>query len=965
MQAAPRLRQPSLQILDMPVEAVRTPSNSATRINNRTASSPGIPSAPLGNISNKVLSNSTDEAMDRMDSATRKRPWVGTGSSEGGSSYDSDHNRPRIGSRTSLGGRRSFSGAKGGPSALRRLPPGAAPRSVVPSLNGTDDGTRDRVASGSRPAVAALARVNQANSGPRRSLGASINAAASGSMAQHDREVREVAKLNVDSTNFEEWMKMATDNKINATNTWNFALIDYFHDMSLLRSDNGDGSINFQKASCTLDGCVKVWTSRVDSVVVETGKLLSGLQEEGKESSSKASRSRAGGEGEEDGDEEEDENGTVTKKKKSRAREPTLAKSFAQLAVKKLDLEFTVDPLFKKTSADFDEGGAGGLLMNHLGVDSNARVVFDAGDVAGIGDDEQEEMAGQVQAQAAEDEEDEAETPAFADQVDLLRIRNKLFSQFDGLEMGDDDPLGSLLADLVICPTFASFKFAPGDDTPFSALATDEAESAPPAFTGSYMPALEEYEGEDDFQEMPAFDDDGQDDAFGNVDPFGGAPTGYDYNGQEYDDGGGLGLTGRQVIPPDAPQDFATAFQGITDEQGVNLSGDGFFDYFDQRLTKNWAGPEHWKMRNVGMGPPPVQRGDTSTGNGAAERAPRRSKVPFVVDFSSEQGAVLASEIFMPAAGGAGITLPETRDGAALDTYLLPEDRHFTSRQLLRLFIKPRAKLNLKRKGVTVMADTMQDGEAHQADVDEAYWAQAAAAREGSRESGAASEYADAEGGGMAFDTPFFQFGEDDGGFDAMDDGAEGGMDIDANDDDEELATQALKRVRPEFVNYAKKAKRVDVRKLKENIWKQLAIEVEKDDSEESEDEDEDEEHTSTPKAANSTARASESLEPRVFQSVLSGLRKTYAKDRMDEISTSFCFICLLHLANEEGLEIKTADAGQGSAAMANRMAVIDDDDDDDGGDDDGLGEDRRGEERVGFLEQLSIVKDPNAGRSA
>lgn len=67
---------------------------------------------------------------------------------------------------------------------------------------------------------------------------------------------------------------MATDNKINANNSWNFALIDYFHDMSLLKE--GDG-VNFQKASCTLDGCVKIYTSRVDSVATETGKLLSGL----------------------------------------------------------------------------------------------------------------------------------------------------------------------------------------------------------------------------------------------------------------------------------------------------------------------------------------------------------------------------------------------------------------------------------------------------------------------------------------------------------------------------------------------------------------------------------------------------------------------------------------------------------------------------------------------------------------
>jgi condensin complex subunit 2 len=46
--------------------------------------------------------------------------------------------------------------------------------------------------------------------------------------------------------------------------------------MSLLR--DGD-SINFQKASCTLDGCVKIYTSRVDSVASETGKLLSGLSD--------------------------------------------------------------------------------------------------------------------------------------------------------------------------------------------------------------------------------------------------------------------------------------------------------------------------------------------------------------------------------------------------------------------------------------------------------------------------------------------------------------------------------------------------------------------------------------------------------------------------------------------------------------------------------------------------------------
>lgn len=67
-----------------------------------------------------------------------------------------------------------------------------------------------------------------------------------------------------------------TRQKITANNAWTTALIDYFADMSLLRNTD-DNSINFQKASCTLDGCVKIWTSRVDSVATETTKLMSGL----------------------------------------------------------------------------------------------------------------------------------------------------------------------------------------------------------------------------------------------------------------------------------------------------------------------------------------------------------------------------------------------------------------------------------------------------------------------------------------------------------------------------------------------------------------------------------------------------------------------------------------------------------------------------------------------------------------
>lgn len=197
-----------------------------------------------------------------------------------------------------------------------------------------------------------------------------------------------------------------------------------------------------------------------------------------------------------------------------------------------------------------------------------------------------------------------------------------------------------------------------------------------------------------------------------------------------------------------------------------------------------------------------------------------------------------------------------------------------------------------------------------------------------------------------------------------MDAGPSGhALDADAEAEDDELATQALKRIRPEYVNYAKKAKKVDIRKLKERIWGELGIAQDLarensggDDAGDSDnDDDEDNEEISRSRrdvSVASTVSSSMSTDKRTFQSILDNLRKQYPKDQMEEISTSFCFICLLHLANEEGLEI------------SKQARIVEDDDDDAGGEWEEQGDDGT-QDLVGQLELLSIAKDPNAGRSA
>jgi condensin complex subunit 2 len=77
----------------------------------------------------------------------------------------------------------------------------------------------------------------------------------------------------------------------------------------------------------------------------------------------------------------------------------------------------------------------------------------------------------------------------------------------------------------------------------------------------------------------------------------------------------------------------------------------------------------------------------------------------------------------------------------------------------------------------------------------------------------------------VPFNTQFFHDDYDDGpGFD---DGFDGDLPGTADPGEQDLLAETqgkTRRVRPEFVNYTKRAKRVDVRKLKENIWKGLKI---------------------------------------------------------------------------------------------------------------------------------------------
>ncbi|TFK39421.1 condensin complex subunit 2/barren [Crucibulum laeve] len=720
--------------------------------------------------------------------------------------------------------------------------------------------------------------------------------------------------LDVMSSNFEEWMKMATDNKINASNSWNFALIDYFHDMSLLRN-NDDNSINFQRASCTLDGCVKIWTSRVDSVGTETGKLLSNLASDGRDDDLDGENS-----------DNPDADPSQMKRKKTHKPTATLAKDLSQLRNKKPDLEFSIDPLFKKTCADFDEGGAHGLLMNHLnlgvGIDGGLRVVFDAGD--SMGRVEEEEVI----------EEPEEE-------VDLSFLREKFLPDLNIL---DEKAISHSLDGFSFSKDAFSF-----DDTTFFQDNTrrddsDEDNDDVGGDDGLGMdvdgapPATEDF-----FIGADAVGDD-----FG-----GGGFGGDDFGGDHHSNtsvgptGDGEGENGRPgpFVPFD-PRRIPNERDLVMAMTDADAEG-GALDYFDQNFLKNWAGPEHWKLRKV------IRRPEADTNAATKATKTRGKKEGFKIDFLSPPDPEkdlkeIAKELFAPVTKGAGINLPGTGATAKKskkktkekkDEHLLPDDMHFSSRQLVTLFLKP--KFFLKMRGRKARLDENGD------DVDENFWAQAAAEKAGDRSD---DPEGDDTNGAIPFNTQFFHDDYDDGpGFDDGDgyDGAP--IDQDANDQDLLAATQGqTRRVRPEFVNYAKRAKRVDVRKLKDNIWKGLDIVVPQTKKKNIEEEEE-EESMDVDDAPGPTLTDPE--ESRQFSQVISGLQKSYPRDKMEEISTSFCFICLLHLANEQGLKLES-DAAIGALE---KMRVVEEEEEEVASED----------KKVGNIWDIKIYRDPNATQSA
>jgi hypothetical protein len=164
--------------------------------------------------------------------------------------------------------------------------------------------------------------------------------------------------------------------------------------------------LNFQRASCTLDASVKIWSCRVDDVYTSSFRVLENLSrtgdqqiKEGEEDGSGAldreSNAVIGGGGRninnDDNDEDEEGSGKTRSKQSAAARaraSATIETNLANITAKRIDASVEVDPMYARLSGgggSSDTGeGAAGMLLCRLSVHIGCELAFDSSEVGDI-----------------------------------------------------------------------------------------------------------------------------------------------------------------------------------------------------------------------------------------------------------------------------------------------------------------------------------------------------------------------------------------------------------------------------------------------------------------------------------------------------------------------------------------------------------------------------------------------------
>jgi len=666
--------------------------------------------------------------------------------------------------------------------------------------------------------------LDRQGSSDRRSVGGGISGLSAAQLAEH----------------YNNCIKLSAENKISAKNAFNLQLIDYM--ATMIKKKESDMN-NFQVAAGTLDASTKIYAYRVDSVYGDTLKIASGLGQAGKQDAD-----AEGGEGDGDGEggEEIDPNNPDQPKKKRRLKKSaTVEKNLKNINVSKFELEFDVDPLFKKTSSQFDGGSGGNQFLATLLVrDETCELLLDSDTVI-------EAVNTGLTPSKQRPSDDTSDVPS--------------------LDYGIDQ--------LPVCPTFSGFSFInwslDRDEDEMdefnnrlheSISASQEASQEEPPPIPDPMPEVNAGDNAFDVFAVPE-----------PLDDLGDGMVDHDIGGDDMDRSdwseralGRAAAPGGQGFTANMPMTTADMLAALTI---APLE----YSYFDHGKLGAWAGPKHWKFKPLSKA---VMEGDKAKG--------RKKKIIEQMDYNMYEGKDSKEELLEVLEKlSMLLTVPKksvklvdkTMKGWNRERSTLPEDLHYSGHELVRLKTVDKMVVHATKTGPETEVDDVADYDYdNPADND-----------------GFIPDIDDEQDAYGATDTQPPVFGNTMLGPDQV-------LDNQTNLGDDFNLVSAPKMVDKAAlqIGYAKTAKKVDMKRIKQVAWSILTQS-----SKESKENQVGSPEKQVDKENAPDIRDNE-VEETQFSDLYRKLKQPtrLPKTMSENLSVPLAFIALLHLCNEENLHL-------------------------------------------------------------
>lgn len=182
-------------------------------------------------------------------------------------------------------------------------------------------------------------------------------------------------------------VRLAAENKITSKNTWSLHLIDHLSDVVKVEQADS-GNPNFQQASMALQTGVQIYCSRVDNAHAQAHRMLSGLygtlqQQEDDEADDEHTDCANNEESNADRTSDDRKQSASRKKGKRRRNDTSFSDNSSTLedpshhTLTSLSNGSCIDPIFHKAAKQLDEDGAHGLLLRSFPLHKGNEIAFD------------------------------------------------------------------------------------------------------------------------------------------------------------------------------------------------------------------------------------------------------------------------------------------------------------------------------------------------------------------------------------------------------------------------------------------------------------------------------------------------------------------------------------------------------------------------------------------------------------